>query len=203
MALQPIPSPSSGDSHSPSPELPSDGTSAHTSPASVATPLHAPPVSDEGDPSSSSTPTRAMSDLTRASSAGKGGCWYAPLRGPSASIASLTSPSSRAAPYARRTCRVRRKVSVILQPRLRDARLSSHAHLPLLSRPCFARLLARPEMRRRTRRRLVQDVPPAPHKVPGLGAQAARLDAGASASITISTPRHTLITPSSPAAPPC
>ncbi len=48
----------------------------------------------------------------------------------------------------------------------------------------------------------MQDVPPAPHKVPGLGPQAARLDAGASASITISTPRHTLITPSS-AAPPC
>ncbi|KAI1797033.1 fungal-specific transcription factor domain-containing protein [Ganoderma leucocontextum] len=80
MALRPIPSPSSGGSHSPSPELPSDGTSANTSPASSATPLHAPPPSDEGEPSSSSTPTRAMSDLTRSSSAGKGGCWTCRVR---------------------------------------------------------------------------------------------------------------------------
>ncbi|EJF64783.1 hypothetical protein DICSQDRAFT_159813 [Dichomitus squalens LYAD-421 SS1] len=85
MALQPIPSPSSGDSHSPSPELPSDGTSANASPVTSATPLYAPPpASDEGDSpqdrSTRSTPTRAMSDLTRSSSAGKGGCWTCRVR---------------------------------------------------------------------------------------------------------------------------
>ncbi|RPD75011.1 hypothetical protein L226DRAFT_487030 [Lentinus tigrinus ALCF2SS1-7] len=83
MALQALPSPSSGDSHSPSPELPSEGTSANASPASATTSLYALRADDGDSPrdrSSRSTPTRAMADLTRSSSAGKGGCWTCRVR---------------------------------------------------------------------------------------------------------------------------
>ncbi|KAI0701883.1 fungal-specific transcription factor domain-containing protein [Cerioporus squamosus] len=83
MALHALPSPSSGDSNSPSPELPSEGPSANASPASATTSLYAPRADDRDSPrdrSSRSTPTRAMTDLTRSSSAGKGGCWTCRVR---------------------------------------------------------------------------------------------------------------------------
>ncbi len=52
---------------------------------------------------------------------------------------SLKFPPSRAVPYARRTCRVRRKVSAILQPPT-SRRTSSHAHLS----PCVMAMLRPP-----------------------------------------------------------
>ncbi|KAH9856610.1 fungal-specific transcription factor domain-containing protein [Lenzites betulinus] len=84
MALKSHSSPSSGDSNSPSPDLASDGPSANASPVSASTSLYIAQVSDEGEStgnqSSRGTPTRFMSDLTRSSSAGKGGCWTCRVR---------------------------------------------------------------------------------------------------------------------------
>ncbi|KAI0822511.1 fungal-specific transcription factor domain-containing protein [Trametes gibbosa] len=84
MALKSLSSPSSGDSNSPSPDLASDGPSLNASPISASTSLYISQVSDEGDSagnqSSRGTPTRFMSDLTRSSSAGKGGCWTCRVR---------------------------------------------------------------------------------------------------------------------------
>ncbi|KAH9902741.1 fungal-specific transcription factor domain-containing protein [Cubamyces lactineus] len=84
MALKGLPpSPASGDSNSPSPELPSDGASTNASPLSASTSLYISQASDEGESagnhSSRGTPTRFM-DAARANAAGKGGCWYAYLK---------------------------------------------------------------------------------------------------------------------------
>ncbi|KAI0649400.1 fungal-specific transcription factor domain-containing protein [Trametes meyenii] len=85
MALKGLPSPASGDSNSsPSPDLASEGPSANASPVSASTSLYISQASDEGEStgnnSSRGTPTRFMSDLTRSSSAGKGGCWTCRVR---------------------------------------------------------------------------------------------------------------------------
>ena len=95
-------------------------------------------------------------------------------RAPAPCLATRRSrPPSLRAPRRHRTCRVRRKVS----PHHRR-----HATPPAPAHPPALRARApHTEMRRGARRRLVQDVPPPPHKVPWLGPQAARLDAGASA----------------------
>ncbi|KAI0368789.1 hypothetical protein BV20DRAFT_947406 [Pilatotrama ljubarskyi] len=84
MALKGLPSPSSGDSNSPSPDLASDGPSLNASPVSAANSLYISQASDEGEStpnhSSRGTPSHFMSDLTRSSSAGKGGCWTCRVR---------------------------------------------------------------------------------------------------------------------------
>ncbi|CDO71850.1 hypothetical protein BN946_scf184939.g74, partial [Trametes cinnabarina] len=78
MALQALPSPASGDSNSPSPDLHSDGQSTNASPLSSSQPLSRSQASDEaesnGHQSARGSPTRVMSDSTRANNAGKGGC---------------------------------------------------------------------------------------------------------------------------------
>ncbi|KAI0326960.1 hypothetical protein GY45DRAFT_1309636 [Cubamyces sp. BRFM 1775] len=84
MALKGLPpSPASGDSSSPSPELPSDGASTNASPLSASTSLYISQASDEGEStgvhSSRGTPTRYM-DAARANAAGKGGCWTCRVR---------------------------------------------------------------------------------------------------------------------------
>ncbi|KAJ2980675.1 hypothetical protein NUW54_g10972 [Trametes sanguinea] len=83
MALKGLPSPASGDSNSPSPDLHSDGPSTNASPLSASQSLYISQASDEGESnghhSARGTPTRLMSDPTRANNAGKGGCWYAYL----------------------------------------------------------------------------------------------------------------------------
>ncbi|KAI8980064.1 fungal-specific transcription factor domain-containing protein [Trametes punicea] len=82
MALKEMPSPASGASDSPSPELASDGPSTNASPLSTSLPI--PQASDEGESngnnSSRGTPTRLMSDSMRANTAGKGGCWTCRVR---------------------------------------------------------------------------------------------------------------------------
>ncbi|KAJ8494774.1 hypothetical protein ONZ51_g2118 [Trametes cubensis] len=100
MALKGLPpSPASGDSNSPSPELPSDGASTNASPLSASTSLYISQASDEGESagnhSSRGTPTRFM-DATRANAAGKGGCWYAYL------VHCIRSPSRLLTPLAPR-----------------------------------------------------------------------------------------------------
>ncbi|KAI0360201.1 hypothetical protein OH77DRAFT_1493597 [Trametes cingulata] len=75
---------SAGDDNSPSPDLASDGPSVNASPVSAPNSLYISHASDEGEStpnhSSRGTPTRLMSDLTRSSSAGKGGCWTCRVR---------------------------------------------------------------------------------------------------------------------------
>ncbi|KAI9061087.1 hypothetical protein FKP32DRAFT_1667804 [Trametes sanguinea] len=84
MALKGLPSPASGDSNSPSPDLHSDGPSTNASPLSASQSLYISQASDEGESnghhSARGTPTRLMSDPTRANNAGKGGCWTCRVR---------------------------------------------------------------------------------------------------------------------------